>query len=39
MEARKARKVGRTGGWTRIRDGIQRRKKQVHRQNEDSFWW
>jgi hypothetical protein len=34
-----ARKVGRTGGWMRIRDGIRRRKRQVDKQNEGSFWW
>jgi len=36
MEVRKA---GRTRGWTRIRDGIRRRKRQVDRQNEGNFWW
>jgi len=34
-----ARKAGRLGGWTRIRDGIQRRKRHVDRHNGDSFWW
>jgi hypothetical protein len=36
MEARKAR---RTGGWTKISDGIRRRKRQVDKQNEGNFWW
>jgi hypothetical protein len=31
------RKTGRTGGWTRIRDEIQRRKRQVVRQKKMQF--
>jgi hypothetical protein len=34
-----ARKTKRTGGWTRIRRGIQRRKKQVTRQKKVRFFW
>jgi hypothetical protein len=32
-----ARKTGRIGGWMRIRDGIQRRKRQVARQKKVQF--
>jgi hypothetical protein len=30
-QAMDARKAGRAGGWTRVRDGIRRRKKRVDR--------
>ncbi len=33
-----ARKTGRTGGWMRIRDKIQRRKRQVARQKKLQFF-
>jgi hypothetical protein len=32
-----ARKMGRTRGWTRIRKGIQRRKRKVARQKKKQF--
>jgi hypothetical protein len=32
-----ARKMGTTGGWTRIREGMRRRKRKVDRQKKEQF--
>jgi hypothetical protein len=36
---RGARKTGRRGGWTRIRDGIPRRKRKIAKQKKVQFGW